>query len=231
MAPPLARGLDVPSGQTEYLWNKEPAPQEVSFDLAFIYRLNSKWCGTHGPEFCEAIVTGKRPQTVTQEERLNSHYESLSRVIQFTRTADRKAAPVLAIQVALAGTLAARLERLVTSFPCSVWDAENALIFVALACYGLLALAVVGMAAWVYMPRNPRTGKSLIFFEDIAAMDFDAFVDKAESVSTNDIERQLLDQIHRVSRVASTKMTRVRWALWLSGPSLILWVILLAWGN
>lgn len=58
----VGQGLDVPSGQTKYLWNKEPAPQVVSFDLAFIYRLKSKWCSTHGPEFCEAVVTGKRPQ-------------------------------------------------------------------------------------------------------------------------------------------------------------------------
>ncbi len=60
--PIIGKGLDVSSGQAKYLWNKEPAPQEVSFDLAFIYRLKSKWCSTHGPEFCETVVTGKRPQ-------------------------------------------------------------------------------------------------------------------------------------------------------------------------
>ena len=46
------------------------------------------------------------------EERLRSHYESLSRVIRFTRTADAKAAPVLALQVALLGALATRFEEL-----------------------------------------------------------------------------------------------------------------------
>ena len=46
------------------------------------------------------------------EERLRSHYESLSRVIRFTRTADAKAAPVLALQVALLGALATRSEEL-----------------------------------------------------------------------------------------------------------------------
>ena len=44
------------------------------------------------------------------EERLRSHYESLSRAIRFTRTADAKAAPVLALQVALLGALATRFE-------------------------------------------------------------------------------------------------------------------------
>ena len=46
------------------------------------------------------------------EERLRSHYESLSRVIRFTRTADTKAAPVLALQVALLGGLTTRFEDL-----------------------------------------------------------------------------------------------------------------------
>ena len=49
------------------------------------------------------------------EERLRSHYESLSRVIRFTRTADAKAAPVLALQIALLGTLATRSEELYTT--------------------------------------------------------------------------------------------------------------------
>ena len=49
---------------------------------------------------------------MSTKERLRSHYESLSRVIRFTRWADTKAAPVLALQVALVGTLAARSDRL-----------------------------------------------------------------------------------------------------------------------
>lgn len=168
---------------------------------------------------------------MNQEERLKSHYESLARVIQFTRTADRKAAPVLALQVALVGTLAARLERLVTSFSSNAWDVERTLILAALVCYGLLALAVVVIAAWVYMPRSPKTGKSLIFFEDIANMDFESFEKKAEAISSDHIEHQLLDQIHRVSTIASTKMRMVRWALWLSVPSLTLWIVLLTLSN
>ena len=41
------------------------------------------------------------------EERLKSHYESLARAIRFVRAADTKAAPVLGLQIALVGTLAA----------------------------------------------------------------------------------------------------------------------------
>lgn len=164
---------------------------------------------------------------MNQEERLRSHYESLSRVIQFTRTADRKAAPVLALQVALAGTLATRLQSLTAVLTGDVWDAEKILVFAALLCYGLLVVAVVVLAGGVYLPINPRTGKSLIFFEDIAAMGSESFEQKVKSLSIDDIEHQLLDQIHRVSQVASVKMRRVRWALWLSLPSAITWLVLL----
>ena len=166
-----------------------------------------------------------------QDERLKSHYESLSRVIRFTRMADTKAAPILALQVALAGTLAARLDNLAFIFTGNTWDTERILISVVLVCYGLLALAIVVIAARVYMPRSPRTCKSLIFFEDIAVMDFKSFEKKAKAVSIDDIEYHLLDQIHRVSQVASAKMGKVRCALWLSVPSVILWIILLACGN
>ena len=166
-----------------------------------------------------------------QDERLKSHYESLSRVIQFTRTSDTKAAPVLALQIALAGTLAARVENLASAFTSNIWDAERILIFTAIICYLMLAVVIVATAAWVYMPTSPRTGKSLIFFEDIAAMDFESFQQKAKAVSHDDLEFQLLDQIHRVSNIASAKMRRVRWALRLSVPSIILWIILLAWGS
>ena len=60
--PTIGKALDIPLGETICLWDEESAPQEVDFDLERIYRLKSKWCITHGPEFCEAIVTGKRPQ-------------------------------------------------------------------------------------------------------------------------------------------------------------------------
>ena len=55
-------GLDVPIGCTSYLWEKEPTPPGLGLDFARVHRLNTLWCQTHGPEFCEAIVTGMRPR-------------------------------------------------------------------------------------------------------------------------------------------------------------------------
>ena len=165
------------------------------------------------------------------EERLRSHYESLSRVIWFTRTADAKAAPLLALQVALVGTLAARFENLFAIIWHDPWDIEQGVI-IALAVAYLLSLAVVvWLAVRVYMPTNPSTGKSLIFFEDVASIGLEPFETQARNMSADLIERQLIDQVHRVSIIASAKMHRVRWAFWFSLPATLLWLVLLGWGS
>ena len=88
---------------------------------------------------------------------------------------------------------------------------------------------MIGLAAWVYMPMNAKTGDSLIFFEDIAAMEWEDFQSAARNASHDLIERQLLHQIYVVSGVASVKMRRVRWAIRMSLPAILAWFALLAW--
>lgn len=165
------------------------------------------------------------------EERLRSHYESLARVIRFTRTADAKAAPVLALQVALLGGLTTRFEDLYSIIGSEPWDAERGVVIGLAAIYGLLLSVVILLAAMVYMPMNARTNRSFIFFEDVAAMEFQEFQSRARNMSSSLIEHQLLDQVHRVSKIASTKMRRVRWAIVLSLPAIALWFVLLAWSS
>lgn len=165
------------------------------------------------------------------EERLRSHYESLSRVIGFTRIADTKAAPVLALQVALTGALATRIDKLIPSVRACQWDLESIALIVVLAGYLTSAIGAIWLAAAVYVPRNPRTGKSFIFFEDIAAMEYPSFEAAAKEMTDDQIELQLLDQIYRVSKVASIKMKRVRQAIWLSLPTAAFGFALLAWGS
>ena len=165
------------------------------------------------------------------EERLNSHYELLSRCIAFTRSADSKAAPVLALQIAVLGALAARFEKLIPALLADPWCFNNAILWVVLIAFVGFMFATVLTAARVYMPMHPHTGESLIYFEDIAAMRSEEFVKRAKEVSPDTIEEQLLSQIHAVSRIASAKMRRVRCAFWLSGVSLILGLTLLACGS
>ena len=96
--------------------------------------------------------------------------------------------------------------------------------------YVALLIASMAFAASVYIPRNPRTGRSLIYFEDIAGMPADEFEERSRQLDVDGIERQLIDQVYAVSGIASTKMRRARWAYWAGGPSVVLWVALLVWG-
>ena len=164
------------------------------------------------------------------EERLKSHYESLTRVIRFVRTADTKAAPVLGLQIALLGALAARFDKLLAIIQ-EPWNAGTIALLILMMLYVLNLIAVVLLAALVYIPMNPKTGKSLIYFEDIAFLEYEDFKSQAKGMSEDVIEEQLVDQVHRVSKIASLKMGRVRWAFLLSMPALALWAALLAWGT
>ncbi len=57
----IGAGLDVPAGQTSLLWEEKAVTEDVGLDFHSIHELGSKWCHIHGPEFCETIVTGRRP--------------------------------------------------------------------------------------------------------------------------------------------------------------------------
>ncbi len=165
------------------------------------------------------------------EERLRSHYESLARVVGFTRTADSKAAPVLAGHLALAGTLAARRDDWAISLANGPWDAAATVLLVLLLVYAVFALLALLFAGSVYLPRTPENGTSLIYFAAVASTPLHVFVEQAKHMEPRLIEEQLLEQIHTVSRIVGVKMHRVRWAYFLSAPAGVLWLVLLAWGN
>lgn len=164
-------------------------------------------------------------------ERLRSHYASLDRAIGFTKAADAKAGPLLGLQVALAGALVTQWGGLHGALTEAAWCVEQLALVVVAGLYVGLAAVAVFLALQVYTPINPRTGKSLIYFEDIAAQDFASFQTQARTTPPAVIEHQLLDQIHRVSAIASLKMRRVRWAFRLSVASSALWLVLLAWAS
>ena len=165
------------------------------------------------------------------EERLKTHHETLSRAILFTRVADRKAAPILVIQIALVGALAARSESLLSFIANDPNDPFAVILMITLFAYLVLFGAAVVVAARVYMPMTPSAGTSLIYFEDIQSIPEESFVEQARHLDPEEIESQLLQQIYAVSQIASIKMQRVRWAFFLSVPASVLWVALIVWGS
>ena len=163
------------------------------------------------------------------ETRLQSHYESLSRVIGFTRMADTKAGAVLALQFVLAGVLATRLlDQLAPAIAKDPVGVVGITVTVAGLAYILSALAAVVLAVLVYAPATPKTGQSLIYFEDVAGMDGQQFIAAARAMDAAEIERQLLDQIYRVSCIARAKMQLVYYAFGLSMVSVLTGITTLA---
>ena len=136
---------------------------------------------------------------------------------------------MLALQVALLGALAIRLAELYSIIAGGPWDVERTAAIALTIIYIALLALVISLAAWVYMPMNAKTGESLVFFEDIAAMEWADFQSAARNMSHDLIERQLLHQIYVVAGVASLKMRRVRWAIMMSLPAILAWLALLAW--
>lgn len=165
-----------------------------------------------------------------REERIESHYQSLARAIDFTKAADAKAAPVVILHVALIGALAFRAAPLFDKLSQSPWELCEVALVALMALYILTALGAIGVAGWVFLPKTPRDRKSLIYFEDIAVMDWETFKSESKGLSSKTIEQQLLQQIFAVSKIASQKMRKVKCALILSGVAIVLWGGLLIWG-
>ena len=55
-------GFDVPPGDTACLWDEKPAPEGLGLDFERIFMTEPVLCEVHDPEFCEALVTNKRPR-------------------------------------------------------------------------------------------------------------------------------------------------------------------------
>ena len=83
----------------------------------------------------------------------------------------------------------------------------------------------------MYIPVYPKADGSLIYFKDIAAMRYRQFEERSMRMTPEEIERQLLAQIYRVSGIASRKMCRVSWAFVLGAVSGALGIALLGWGS
>ena len=161
------------------------------------------------------------------EERLKSHYELLSRTIDFTKAADAKAAPMVALHIAFIGALTFRSGQLFRILVQCSWDLERISLVIVVFLYICSSLCAIAFAGLVFFPRTPRKENSLIYFEDIATMNFDTFQYQSKGLDPATIEKELLQQIFEISRIVSKKMYLVKWALIISIFSVLSWVYLM----
>ena len=84
-------------------------------------------------------------------------------------------------------------------------DAGRAALIIVPGAFIVSLFTAFRLAAAVYVPRNPKAGKSNVFFEDIAAMEYTDFETAARNMSSDVIERQLVDRICRISQAPTSR--------------------------
>ena len=165
------------------------------------------------------------------DERLTSHYQLLSRTIDFTKAADAKAAPIVALHIALVGALTFRSVQLFSVLGQCPWDFERISLTAVSFLYVCVSICAIFVAGRVFFPKTPRNGSSLIYFEDIASMDFDEYQDRSENLNPHTIENELLQQTFQVSMIVSGKMRLVKLALGLSAVAVLFWISLMLYSS
>lgn len=170
--------------------------------------------------------TEPRSQVPTAvSDRAATHVATLDRVIAMTRSADSKAAPILALQVTLAAASVAQTGQLKSLLDPREAGAALFVVGIALAAVYLGASVVsLALAIQVFVPKTPLAGRSVAYFEDITRMSRAEFIALADSMSEAEIIDDLLAQVHAVSGIASQKFARVRLALYATAVALGAWL-------
>ncbi|MDR7230653.1 hypothetical protein J2X45_001744 [Caulobacter sp. BE264] len=134
----------------------------------------------------------------------------------FFPRAEGKAAFLFALNVGMAGVLAANVpvKKAFTHATIPAW-----------ACLALLALST----AWLYGTFFPHLDgakhKGIIYFKDIAEVSADDFIEKVKRYTEDDLEQDALCQVWRNAEILKKKYDRVKYAFRATGLSLPLWLV------
>jgi|SRR6267142_1870086 len=139
----------------------------------------------------------------------------LSRNLDWISAADSKVAPILAIDTAMLGVLAA----LVPS--AESWRALPAVLAAISAL--LLCGSVVSLIAATF-PRLSGPKASMVFFGGISSFEREQYVAQLLGAHSADVTRDIAQQCHRNAEIAATKYWCVKWAMILLFGALPFWV-------
>lgn len=140
----------------------------------------------------------------------------LERNLAWIAAADSKTAPILAVDTAMLGVLAA-----LTPAPPD-WRVVSA-VFAVVTCLFLLASLVFLIAA--VFPRVDGPEGSLVFFGGIRSRDPDAYVSEILAAPEEELARDYGLQIHRNAQIAGAKYWGVRAAMISLFCAVLPWVI------
>lgn len=143
----------------------------------------------------------------------------LGRNLGWIATADSKVAPILAVDTAMLGVLAALVPR-----PSGWTFLQVAATSLAVA---LLLASVVCLVLAVF-PRTEGPRGSRVYFGSIAKMEREAYVTSILSGVTQELLQDFTRQCHRNAEIADAKFSYVRRAMLLVFFSIIPWLVAVA---
>lgn len=170
--------------------------------------------------------------------RIDQHSKTLDRAVRLTQMADAKTAPILALQATLAAVTVSQASDIGRIMDFGEHPYTTALALLVMLAYVGTALFACVLGVLVFVPRAPRISPagpdeplSLVYFDDISRVPFEAFRAKALTVGRDAFEEDILQQVHIVSGVASRKMSLVRIALLATLFAFLAWLPLMAWAR
>lgn len=168
-------------------------------------------------------------EPMSAPERVALHNSTLERILYLTQLADAKAAPVLALHAGLAGVTIATVDRFEPLMHERAWLVALAIGLMVL--YTASAAGASFLTLLIYYPAVRPTRKSLTFFADIRELSPAEFAARSRGTSFEDVEADLLSQVHISSEIIGEKFDQLKWAFTLSGLSLAAWVPLMVWAG
>jgi hypothetical protein len=155
----------------------------------------------------------------SDEARLNLLLGVLERNLMWVAAADSKVGPVLALDTAMLGVLAA-----LAPSPSS-WDIVQAGTGgVAV----VLLLASTACVAFAVFPRLEGPKGSRIFFGGIAAQGRADYVKSMLAAQPGELLEDIAHQCHRNAEIARSKYYNLRWSMILLFASILPWLIAVA---
>lgn len=149
------------------------------------------------------------------DEQIRIAEQALSRQIEWIKSVEAKLGIVVAINIAMLGTLAAR----VPAMPENWWLVG---IFVFLGSGSLLASLV--FCALAICPRVKSPNLSILFFGSISAHSSEEYTKRFETLDETEYLADLLKQVHRNAEIASIKFGFIKVATWCLLGGILPWL-------
>lgn len=148
-------------------------------------------------------------------EQIRIAEQALTRHLDWIKSVEAKLAVIVAIDIAMLGALTSRIP----ATPQSWW-----LVGLFAVIGGGAVLVSLVFCALALFPRVKSPNLSILFFGSISAYSSAEYASRFAQLSEQDYLKDLLQQVHRNSQIASAKYGFVKWATGLLLKAIIPWL-------